>query len=83
MNRCFTRLLANNPHPDHTAPSFSTYVMEGLNLIVHEHIEAVWFEGWITCNFASLLTVFQSYQDNGRVALEGCIYSKESRLSLV
>ena len=27
------------------------------------------YGGWMTCNFTSFLTVFQSYQDNGRVII--------------
>ena len=29
--------------------------------------------GWITCDFASFSTVFQSYQDNERLIMKGCV----------
>ena len=29
--------------------------------------------GWVTCNFTSFLTVFQSYQDDGQVIMKGCV----------
>ena len=30
-------------------------------------------DGWMTCDFTSFLTVFQSYQDDGRVIMKGCM----------
>ena len=30
-------------------------------------------DGWITCAFTSILTVFQSYQDDGRMIMKGCV----------
>ena len=30
-------------------------------------------DGWITCYFTSFSTVFQSYQDDGWVIMEGCV----------
>ena len=29
--------------------------------------------GWMTCEFMSFSTVFQSYQDNERLIMEGCV----------
>ena len=29
--------------------------------------------GWITCNFTFFSTVFQSYQDDGRVIMKDCV----------
>ena len=29
--------------------------------------------GWMTCNFTSFLTVFQSYQVNGWMIIVGCV----------
>ena len=29
--------------------------------------------GWMTCDFASFLTVFQSYQDDIRMTMKGCV----------
>ena len=29
--------------------------------------------GWVTCNFTSFSTVFQSYQDNGWMIMKGCM----------
>ena len=28
-------------------------------------------DGWLTCDFTSILTVFQSYQDNVKVIMKG------------
>ena len=30
-------------------------------------------DGWTTCNFTSFSTVFQSYQDIGRMIMKGCV----------
>ena len=30
-------------------------------------------DGWMTCNFTSFSTVFQSYQDDGWVIMKGCV----------
>ena len=29
--------------------------------------------GWTTCDFTSFSTVFQSYQDDGRMIMKGCV----------
>ena len=29
--------------------------------------------GWMTCDFTSFSTVFQSYQDDGRLIMKGCV----------
>ena len=29
-------------------------------------------DGWMTCDFTSILTVFQSYQDNVWMIMKGC-----------
>ena len=31
-----------------------------------------YWDGWMTCNFTSFLTAFQSYQDDGRLIMKGC-----------
>ena len=30
-------------------------------------------DGWVTFDFTSFLTAFQSYQDDGRVKIKGCV----------
>ena len=30
-------------------------------------------DGWMTCDFTSFSTVFQSYQDDGRLITKGCV----------
>ena len=30
-------------------------------------------DGWMTCDFASFSTVLQSYQDDGRLIMKGCV----------
>ena len=32
-----------------------------------------WMDGWMTCNFTSFLTVFQSYQDDAWMIMKGCV----------
>ena len=32
-----------------------------------------WMDGWMTCNFTSFLTVFQSYQDDVWMIMKGCV----------
>ena len=31
-------------------------------------------DGWMTCDFTSFSTVFQSYQVNGRLIMKGCVH---------
>ena len=31
-----------------------------------------WMDGWMTCDFTSFLTVFQSYQDDVWMIMKGC-----------
>ena len=30
-------------------------------------------DGWMTCDFTSFSTVFQSYQDDERLIMKGCV----------
>ena len=30
-------------------------------------------DGWMTCDFTSFSTVFQSYQDDGRLIMKSCV----------
>ena len=30
-------------------------------------------DGWMICDFTSFSTVFQSYQDDGRMIMKGCV----------
>ena len=32
-----------------------------------------WMDGWMACDFMSFSTVFQSYQDGGRLIMNGCV----------
>ena len=32
-----------------------------------------WMDGWMICDFTSFSTVFQSYQDDGRMIMKGCV----------
>ena len=32
-----------------------------------------WLDGWMTCNFTSLSTFFQLYQDDGLLIIKGCL----------
>ena len=31
-------------------------------------------DGWMTCDFTSFSTIFQSYQDDGRLIMKGCMH---------
>ena len=49
-------------------------------LILHTKFEQInsnnfkkWMDGWTTCDFTSFLTVFQSYQDDDWMIIEGCV----------
>ena len=37
----------------------------------NQHIQ-VGMDGWMTCNFTSFSTVFQSYQDDGQIIMAVC-----------
>ena len=42
----------------------------------HTHMVIPMFkpqDGWMICDFMSFSTVFQSYQDNGRMIMKGCV----------
>ena len=41
--------------------------MVGQNRAIHS------MDGWMACDFKSFSTVFQSYQDDGRMIMEGCV----------
>ena len=38
----------------------------------HGH-ESNRMDGWMSCDFTSFLTVFQSYQDDVRMIMKGCV----------
>ena len=38
-----------------------------------ESLQRFEMDGWINCDFTSFPTVFQSYQDDGRVIVKGCV----------
>ena len=58
-----------------------------LDLLIHEKIPETKFfgctsdwkcksclmDGWMTCDFTSFITVFQSYQDDVRIVMKGCV----------
>ena len=37
------------------------------------NVNKVRMDGWMTCDFTSFLTVFQSYQDDVRMIMIGCV----------
>ena len=41
--------------------------------IEKEQAVTVWMDGWMTCDFMSFLTVFQSYQDDVWMIMKGCV----------
>ena len=40
---------------------------------IHSLKLSVWADGWMTCEFTSFSTVFQSYQDDGSLIMKGCV----------
>ena len=36
-------------------------------------LQKSWMDGWMTCDFTSFSTVFQSYQDDGQMIMKGCV----------
>ena len=34
---------------------------------------SLWETGWVTCDFTSFSTVFQSYQNDRRMIMKGCV----------
>ena len=41
-------------------------------LVVSMSLIPTFLDGGMTCNFMSFSTVFQSFQDDGRVIMKGC-----------
>ena len=39
----------------------------------HNYLNNERMDGWIFCDFTSFLTLFQSYQDDGRMIMKGCV----------
>ena len=40
---------------------------------IHTHTHTLFSDGWMTYDFMSFSTVFQSYQDDGRLIMKGCV----------
>ena len=40
----------------------------------------LWMDGWMICDFTSFSTVFQSYQDDGRMIMKGCVPTEQPGL---
>ena len=41
--------------------------------ILSSELRPLKMDGWMTCDFTSFSTVFQSYQDDGKLILKGCV----------
>ena len=39
----------------------------------HQSIDSGWMDEWMTCDFTSFLTAFQSYQNDVRMIMKGCV----------
>ena len=39
----------------------------------HANLIFLGMDGWMTWDFRSFLTIFQSYQDDGRLIMKGCV----------
>ena len=49
------------------------YKRQGLQTPGRVIVVKGWMDGWMTCDFTSFLTVFQSYQDDGWMIMKGCV----------
>ena len=45
-------------------------VVFGMMAFLHRRFR---MDGWMTCDFTSFSTVFQSYQDDGQMIMKGCV----------
>ena len=56
---------------------FGCFGREKTPCLITQYIEySCWvllLDEWMTCDFMSFSTVFQSYQDNGRLIMNGCV----------
>ena len=52
---------------DHTQSSFYFYLLVCMN------VQDGWMDGWMTCNFTSFTVLLQSYQDDERLIMKGCV----------
>ena len=53
-----------------------TFMLFSLNFCKGKYLDFALFammDGWMTCSFTSFSTVFQSYQDDGRLIMKGCV----------
>ena len=44
-----------------------------LEMTGSSNIGSILMDGWMTCDFTSFLTVFQSYQDDVWMIMKGCV----------
>ena len=53
--------------------SYVTYCINLIHIAFNFHQDIPWgyqvMDGWMTCNFTSFSTVFQSYKDDGRLTM--------------
>ena len=42
-------------------------------LLHYKNVDTLQIDGWMTCVFTSFSTVFQSYQDDERLIVKGCV----------
>ena len=42
-------------------------------LYAHEGLELYVLDRWMICDFTSFSTVFETYQDDGRMIMKGCV----------
>ena len=44
----------------------------GCFVVTGEKVDTDKMDGWLTCDCTSYSTIFQSYQDDGRLIMKGC-----------
>ena len=59
--------------PDHTDNLGFCFGAGGSSIILLNSGHKCQDDGWMTCDFTSFLTVFQSYQDDGRMIMKVCV----------
>ena len=41
--------------------------------IIFKKTQCLIWDGWMTCDFTSLSTIYKSNQDNGKMIMKGCV----------
>ena len=75
-NICFCLEIRNNPQYPLLSGALTQYAGSSYkqgNVLCSELQISDYMDGWMTCDFTSFSIQFQTYQDNGRVIMKGCV----------